>query len=101
MKYNVDISPDAKKELNNYISGAMEFGSETVSKILDAFDEWICILETTPNAGFDKLKYISAKYKVIHLLKHYWMIFQIYEDEHCVKIDYVIDDRQNYGRFVH
>lgn len=23
------------------------------------------------------------------------------EDEHCVKIDYVIDDRQNYGRFVH
>lgn len=27
MKYNVDISPDAKKELNNYILGAMEFGS--------------------------------------------------------------------------
>jgi len=53
MKYKVDISPDAKKELNNYISGAI------------------------------------------------WMIFQIYEDEHCVKIDYVIDDRQNYGRFVH
>lgn len=101
MKYNVDISPDAKKELNNYISGVMEFGSETVSKILDAFDECICILETTPNAGFDKLKYIPAKYKVIYLLKHYWMIFQIYEDEHCVKIDYVIDDRQNYGRFVH
>lgn len=101
MKYNVDISPDAKKELNNYISGAMEFGSESVSKILDVFDECICILETTPNAGFDKLKYIPQKYKVIHLWKHYWMIFQIYEDEHCVKIDYVIDDRQNYGRFVH
>lgn len=61
MKYNVDISPDAKKELNNYISGAMEFGSETVSKILDAFDECICILETTPNAGFDKPRLFMAQ----------------------------------------
>ena len=54
-----------------------------------------------PHAGFEKMKYIPAKYKVMHIWKHYWMIFQIYEEEKAVKIEYIIDDRQNYGTFVH
>ena len=40
-------------------------------------------------------------YRPSHLWKHYWLIYQIYEKEQFVKIDYVIDDRQNYIRFIH
>lgn len=101
MKYRVDISPDAKKELVNYLDGAEEFGAQTVTELLDSFDRCIGALEEMPNAGFEKLKYIPAKYKVMHIWKHYWMIFQIYEEEKAVKIEYIIDDRQNYGTFVH
>ena len=101
MKYRVDISPDAKKEFVNYLDGAEEFGAPTVTGLLDSFDRCIEALEEMPHAGFEKLKYIPAKYKVMHIWKHYWMIFQIYEEEKAVKIEYIIDDRQNYGTFVH
>lgn len=101
MSYTVDISPDARIELSNYLDGAAEFGQDTVAECLDAFDDCISLLEKMPNSGFDKLRFIPAKYKVVHLWKHYWMIFQIYEDIQTVKVEYVIDDRQNYGSFVH
>ena len=101
MKYRVDISPDAKKEFVNCLNGAEEFGAQTVTELLDSFDQCIEALEEMPNAGFEKLKYIPAKYKVMHMWEHYWMIVQIYEEEKAVKIEYIIDDRQNYGTFVH
>ena len=101
MKYIVDISPDAKREFVSYLDGAEEFGVQTVTELLDSFDRCIEALEKMPYAGFEKLKYIPAKYKVMHMWKHYWMIFQIYEEEKAVKIEYIIDDRQNYGTFVH
>ena len=101
MKYTVDISPEAKRVFVEYLNGAEEFGIDTVHNLLDAFDSCIAILETSPNVGFTKLKYIPSKYKMIHLWKHYWMIFQVYEDEKCVKIEYMIDDRQNYEKFVY
>ncbi|MGN0336115.1 MAG: type II toxin-antitoxin system RelE/ParE family toxin [Lachnospiraceae bacterium] len=101
MKYRVDISPDAKREFVSYLDGAEEFGVQTVTELLDSFDRCIEALEKMPYAGFEKLKYIPAKYKVMHMWKHYWMIFQIYEEEKAVKIEYIIDDRQNYGTFFH
>lgn len=100
MKYRVDISPDAKNELINYIKGAQEFGDETVRKVLEAYDECLDILENNPYVGAEKIKFLHEKYKMLHLWKHYWLIFQIYEPD-VIKIDYVIDDRQDYGSFVH
>ena len=101
MKYRVDISPDAKKEFVNYLDGAEEFGAPTVTELLDSLDRCIEALEDMAHEEIEKMKYIPAKYKVMHIWKHYWMIFQIYEEEKAVKIEYIIDDRQNYGTFIH
>ena len=101
MRYRVDISPAAREELIAYIEGGIEFGEDVPDKILDCFDKLIDILEDNPFSGMSDLPYLSKKYRAAHLWKHYWVIFQIYEAEKCVKIDYVIDDRQNYVRFIH
>lgn len=101
MKYKVSISPDGKDEFLNYLQGASEFGQGTINTLLDAYDSCIDILEKTPNAGNGDLAYLPKKYRAIHLFKHYWMIYQIYEDNHEVIIEYVVDDRQNYVSFIH
>ncbi len=31
---------------------------------------------------------------------HLWLVYQIKEEDKCVKIEYIIDDRQNYGFFL-
>lgn len=99
-KYRVDISPDAKKVFLEYLDAAAQLGDNTVDDLPDAFDNCIETLENMPYAGFEKLRYIPAKYKIFHLWRHYWAIFQVYEEERIVKIEYVIDARQNYGKFV-
>ena len=101
MIYRVDISPAAKEELIIYVEGGIEFGEDIPEKILDAFDKVIDTLEENPYSGVSDLPYLPAKYRASHLWNHYWLIYQIYEKEQCVKIDYVIDDRQNYIRFIH
>ena len=100
MKYRVDIAPTAKEELIIYVEGGIQFGDDIPDKILDAFDLVIDMLEESPLSGVSDLPYLPKKYRAAHLWKHYWLIYQIYESEKCVKIDYVIDDRQNYVRFI-
>lgn len=101
MKYQVDMSEDAKRELGHYVDDAFEFGEDTASKLVDGLENMISRLEDNPHSGFEKLDFIHDKYKVAHIWKHYWAIFVIYEDDRCVKIDYVIDDRMDYGKLVH
>lgn len=102
MNYIVEISPDAGQELNGYLDRAMnDFGMETASELLNAYDEVLDILEKTPYAATDRLEYIPKRYHFIHMWKHYWLIYQIYEDSCQVKIEYVIDDKMDYGSFVH
>lgn len=50
--------------------------------------------------GCARLKYILSKYRVITFWSHFWLVFQVKEEEKCVKIEYIIDDRQNYGTFL-
>lgn len=101
VKYQVDISPSGKEELWNYVQGAQEFGDSVVLELLEAYDNRISLLEVSPRAGTDHLPYLPEKYRALHLWKHYWLIFQIYENKKTVKIEYVVDDRQNYVSFVH
>ena len=101
MNYKVDISYEAKCDFDVYLDGALEFGEDTVKQLFEELEQMIFRLEENPYSGFGKLEYLPEKYKVAHIWKHYWAIYIIYEDEKCVKVDYVIDDRQDYGRFVH
>lgn len=98
--YQVDISPAGKEELWNYVEGAKEFGNETVLEILEAFDSRMVFLEENPKGGTDRLPFLPEKYRALHLWKHYWLIYQIYEIDKIVKIEYVVDDRRNYISFI-
>lgn len=99
--YKVDVSPAANSVLEEYtFCCARDNGEECALRLLDALDEKVSYLETTPMIGCARLKYVPSKYRVITFGPHLWLVFQIKEDEKCVKIEYIIDDRQNYGTFL-
>ncbi len=99
--YKVDISPAANSVLEEYtFLCARDNGEECTLRLLDAYDEKISYLESTPLIGCARLKFIPSKYRVLNFWPHLWFVFQIKEYENCVKIDYIIDDRQNYGTFL-
>ena len=99
--YRVDISPAAISILEEYTHRcAADNGVDCAFHLLDAYDEKISWLETTPLMGCSRLKYIPSKYRVLNFCPHLWLVFQIQEREQCVKIEYIIDDRQNYGAFL-
>lgn len=99
--FQVDISPDAKELLSYWVDKCNEdHGYAVASELLDAFEQVISTLEAIPEAGTGSLPYIPQKYKAIHLWKHLWLIYQIWYKNKIVKIEYLIDDRQNYRIFV-
>lgn len=99
--YNVDISPAANAVLEEYsVQCARDHGAECALRFLDAFDDKVTYLETTLMIGCARLKYVPPKYRVITFWPHLWLVFQIKEEDNCVKIEYIIDDRQNYGSFL-
>ncbi len=99
--YQVDISPDAKTVLNYYVELCLrDNGEDCALRLLDSYDQGISYLEETPEIGCARLAYIPRKYRVLNFWPHLWLVFQIYTKESTVKIEYIIDDRQNYGAFI-
>lgn len=99
--YKVDVSPAANSVLEEYsFRCAKDNGVECALRLLDAFDDRVAYLEITPLIDCARLKYIPSKYRVITFWPHLWLVFQVKEEEACVKIEYIIDDRQNYGSFL-
>ena len=71
--YKVDISHAANEVLQEYtFRCARDNGEDGALRLLDSYDEKMLL----------------------------WFVFQIKENENCVKIEYIIDDRQNYGNFL-
>lgn len=100
-KFQVDISPDARELLCYWVDKCNEDnGYAVASELLDAFENVIKTLEMIPESGTGALKYIPEKYRAICLWKHLWLIYQIWYRDGIVKIEYLIDDRQNYKVFV-
>lgn len=99
--YTVDISPAANTVLEEYTYRcARDNGEECALRLLDSYDKAISLLEMTPFIGCARLRYIPAKYRVTNFWPHLWFVFQVKGNEKSVKIDYIIDDRQNYGEFL-
>lgn len=99
--YKVEVSPAANSVLEEYtFRCARDNGEECALRLLDAFDEKVSYLEITPLMDCARLKYIPSKYRVITFWPHLWLVFQVQEEKTCVKIEYIIDDRQNYGPFL-
>lgn len=99
--YKVEISPAANSVLEEYtFRCARDNGEECAFRLLDSYDEKISYLETTPLIGSARLRHVPSKYRILNFWPHLWFVFQIKENEKCVKIEYIIDDRQNYGTFI-
>ena len=99
--YNVVVSPEAKSILDEYTFLCnRDNGIDCALRLLDAYDEKISYLEQQPRIGCARLKYIPSKYRAINFWPHLWFVYQIVEEEKKVIIDYIIDDRQNYGPFL-
>lgn len=99
--YKVDISPSAKEVLDEYTFRCnQDNGIDCALRLLDSYDEKISFLEQQPYIGCARLKYIPVKYRVISFWPHLWFVYQINEERKHVIIDYIIDDRQNYGAFL-
>lgn len=99
--YKVDMSPVAREVLNVYVRCcARDNGTDCALRLLDSYDEKISYLEQQPKIGCGRLKYIPDKYRVLNFWPHLWFVFQIYEKTQEIKIEYIIDDRQNYGSFL-
>ena len=99
--YNVVVSPEAKSVLDEYTFLCnRDNGLDCALRLLDSYDEKISYLEQQPRIGCSRLKYIPSKYRAINFLPHLWFIYQVIEEEKRVIIDYIIDDRQNYGPFL-
>lgn len=100
--YKVDISPAASEVLQEYVKRCMtDNGTDCALRLMDSYDEKISFLEAGPHMGCARLKYIPDKYRVLNFWPHLWFVFQIKKDANTVKIEYIIDDRQNYGSFLH
>lgn len=99
--FKVDVSPTANSVLEEYsFRCAKDNGIECALRLLDAFDNKVSQLETTPFIGCARLKRIPHKYRVITFWPHLWLVFQVNEENNKVIIEYIIDDRQNYGSFL-
>ena len=99
--YTVVISPAANSILKEYVFRcARDNGEDCALRLLDSYDKAISLLEMTPFIGCARLRYIPSKYRVTNFWPHLWFVFQINECKKNIKIDYIIDDRQNYGEFL-
>ena len=101
-KYTIDISPEAKEILMMWVNTVeADHGVEAADKLLDGFEALLDVLEKDPEAGTGRLEDLPRKYRAHHIWKHLWAVYQIYYDTQTIKLEYIIDDRQDYKRFVH
>lgn len=99
--YTIDISPEAKEILFKWVNTVEEDnGIDVAGNLLDGFEALLDILEKDPEAGTGRLEDLPRKYRAHHIWRHLWAVYQIYYDTKVVKLEYIIDDRQDYKRFV-
>ncbi|WP_343208411.1 type II toxin-antitoxin system RelE/ParE family toxin [Anaerolentibacter hominis] len=97
--YKVVVAPVTSDMLTEYaVQIAVDNGIECALRLADAFDEAVESLRELPQRGVRNLSYIPARYHVIPFWKHLWLVYQIQLKEHTVYMDYLIDDRSDYGR---
>ena len=97
----VEISPDAKAILFEWIELIeTDRGADVANELIDAYEKVIILLENNYEVGTGNLKDLPKKYRALLLWKHLWIIYQTSENQGIVKIEYIIDDRQNYKLFV-
>lgn len=97
--YEVVVAPVVSEMLIDHAQQfASEHGMECALKLMDSFDCTMESLKEMPQRGIRKLAYIPSRYYLITFWKHLWFVYQIDVRNNKVYIDYMIDDRSDYGR---
>ena len=96
--YSVLVAPNVSEILVEYASKfAIDNGIECATKLVDNFDKVIISLQELPQRGVRKLAYIPDRYHIINIWPHLWLVYQIDNQNQKIYIDYLINDRSNYG----
>lgn len=97
--YDVVVAPSVSEVLVRYAEKcALDNGIECALHLADSFDQAVDSLKEMPHRGARNLEYIPRRYRSITFWKHLWLVYQIGEQERKVYIDYLLDDRSDYGR---
>ncbi|MBR5368074.1 MAG: type II toxin-antitoxin system RelE/ParE family toxin [Lachnospiraceae bacterium] len=100
-KYTIDISPEATEILISWVDKCEEDnGINVANDLIDSYEAMLDTLEQDPEAGTGRLEDLPRKYRAYHIWRHLWAVYQIYYNVQTVKLEYIIDDRQDYKRFV-
>ncbi|MCR5175463.1 MAG: type II toxin-antitoxin system RelE/ParE family toxin [Anaerovibrio sp.] len=98
MKYTVNVSPSAKEQL---VAKAAELtimqDEDLGGKFIDEFISSRESLESLPERGAHRLKYLPSMYRLIPFWPHLWLVYRVNKKEKVVYIDLVLDDRSDYG----
>ena len=98
MRYRVDVSPKAQEQLVAKASEYAIMQDEALdNRVVDAFVEAKESLETLPERGTRRLRFLPAIYRLIPFWPHLWLIYRVGKKEKVVYIDLMVDDRSDYG----
>ena len=99
--YDVVVSPQAGDILIEFAAFyASTHGELQTERLIKAYENAVASLKFMPQRGTNNITDIPDYYRTIPFWKHLWLIYQINEESHTVLIDYVIDERSNYGLLI-
>ncbi|MBR2141777.1 type II toxin-antitoxin system RelE/ParE family toxin [Anaerovibrio sp.] len=98
MRYRVDVSPKAQEQLVAKASEYTIMQDEALgNQFIDSFTAAKTSLESLPERGSPRLRYLPSMYRLIPFWAHLWLVYRVNKKEKVVYIDLVIDDRSDYG----
>ncbi|WP_029318906.1 type II toxin-antitoxin system RelE/ParE family toxin [Butyrivibrio sp. AE3004] len=101
VKCTVELSPEAKDILFMWVDTCeADNGPDVANDLIDSFEFMLDTLENNPEAGSGRLEDLPKKYRAYHIWRHLWAVYQTYYESNVIKVEYIIDDRQDYKRFV-
>lgn len=99
--YKIYVAPAVNEALVDFsIRCTLDHGVECADRMVAGFQKSVSLLKEFPQRGVQRLRYIPKQYRVITFWTHKWLVYQIDEISKEVFIDYMIDDRSNYGRLL-
>lgn len=96
--YEVKVAPGVNQELIDFsVRCAQDNGMDCAERMINSFEKAVSLLAEFPQRGSRRLKYIPAAYRTVSFWAHKWLVYRIDEEKQCVYVNYLIDERSNYG----
>ncbi len=98
MRFTVKVSPNAQEQLVSKAAELTILQDEALgNRFIDAFAAAKKSLESLPERGVHRLRYLPSMYRMIPFWPHLWLVYRVSKKERIVYIDLLLDDRSDYG----